>query len=128
MIIQFSVFIDPRSTRRIDTFLASLFPLFSRSQVQKIIELNRVMINGKVINKNTKIYLKDEVYADFTPEKNTKFEAEDIPIDIVYENTDFAIINKDPFMSVHPSSYIESKSGTLVNALLHHFGSLSIIG
>ena len=47
MIIQFSVFIDPRSTRRIDTFLASLFPLFSRSQVQKIIELNRVMIKAK---------------------------------------------------------------------------------
>lgn len=104
MILHFSIFIDNRATRRIDSFLAGLFPDLSRSQVQKVIDSGRVKINGKVITKNAKIYLHDEIEADFTPEKNTKFEAEDIPIDIVYENSDFAIINKDPFMSVHPAS------------------------
>lgn len=121
MIIHFSIYIDPRSARRIDTFLAGLFPDFSRSQVQKVIDSGRVTINGVEIRKNAKIYLRDEIRADFTPEKNMKFEAENIPIDIVYENTDFAVINKDPFMSVHPASAIETKSGTLVNALMYHF-------
>ena len=53
-------------------------------------------------------------------------EAEDLPIDIVYENDDFAIINKDPGMNTHPTPGEEGRKGTLVNALLHHFKSLGI--
>lgn len=53
-------------------------------------------------------------------------EAEDLPIDIVYENDDFAIINKDPGMNTHPTPGEDGRKGTLVNALLHHFKSLGI--
>lgn len=67
------------------------------------------------------------VSIEFVPEKST-IEAEDLPIDIIYENEYFAIINKDPFMNVHPVSGEHGRTGTLVNALLHHLGNLSVIG
>jgi 23S rRNA pseudouridine1911/1915/1917 synthase len=53
-------------------------------------------------------------------------EAEDIPIDIIFENDDFAIINKDAGMNTHPTPGEEGRKGSLVNALLHHFKTLGI--
>ena len=52
--------------------------------------------------------------------------AEDIPLDIIFENDDFAIINKDPHINTHPTPGEDGRKGTLVNALLHHFQTLGI--
>ncbi len=122
----FSVFVDPRETRRIDTFLAGLFPHISRSYIQKMIEEQCITCNGQTFTKNKKIYRKDVIEIRWKVEK-MYIEAENIPLDIVFENDDFAVINKDPGINTHPTPGEHGKTGTLVNALLHHFGSLSVI-
>ncbi len=122
----FSLFLSDRETRRIDTFLASQYPERSRSNIQRLIERGFVSVNGQTIDKNKKVYARDTVSVEWKSEAG-KFEAEAIPLDVVYENADFAIINKDPFINVHPVPGEGGNSGTVVNALLHHFGPLSVI-
>ncbi|MDQ1343371.1 MAG: Pseudouridine synthase [Patescibacteria group bacterium] len=126
-ITEFSLHLSSRETRRIDTFLASQYPERSRSNIQRLIDKGFVKVNGQVIDKNKKVYAKDVIAIEWKSEPG-KFEAEDIPLDIVFENADFAIINKDPFQNTHPVMGEGGNSGTLVNALLHHFGELSVIG
>lgn len=122
----FSVFADPRETRRIDTYLAGIFPHISRSYIQKMIEERCILCNGTSFDKNKKIYRGDVIDIHWKVEK-MHIEAEDMPLEIVYENDDFAIVNKDAWVNTHPTPGEQGKTGTLVNALLHHFRSLSII-
>lgn len=126
-VTEFSLFLSSRETRRIDTFLASQYPERSRSNIQKLVDQGFVSVNGQKIDKNKKVYARDVVAVHWKSDPG-KFEAEDLPLDVVYENADFAIINKDPFVNVHPVPGEGGNSGTLVNALLHHFGELSVIG
>lgn len=58
--------------------------------------------------------------------KEMHLEGEDIPLDIIFENEDFAVINKDPGINTHPTPGEDGRKGTLVNALLHHFKTLGI--
>lgn len=90
----FSVFADPRETRRIDTYLAGIFPHISRSYIQKMIEERCILCNGTSFDKNKKIYRGDVIDIHWKVEK-MHIEAEDMPLEIVYENDDFAIVNKD---------------------------------
>jgi 23S rRNA pseudouridine1911/1915/1917 synthase len=100
-ITEFSVFIDKRETRRVDLFLSTLFPDKSRSYIQKLLQNEDVFVRGEAIKKNTKIYRGDEIKILWRVDSK-KFEAEDIPLDIVYDSAGFAVINKDPGMNVHP--------------------------
>ena len=125
-ITTFCVLADPRETRRIDTYLAGIFPHSSRSYMQKLIEEECISVNGQTFTKNKKIYRWDLIEIRWKVEK-MHIEAEDMPLEIVFENDDFAIINKDPWVNTHPTPWEDGKSGTLVNALLHHFKDLSII-
>lgn len=126
-VTQFSLFLSSRETRRIDTFLASQYSERSRSNIQKLIDQGSVSVNGQTVDKNKKVYARDVVSVHWKSEPG-KFGAEEIPLDVVYENADFAIINKDPFQNTHPVPGEGGNSGTLVNALLHHFKELSVIG
>jgi len=112
---------------RVDMYLSTLFTDFSRSYIQKIIDNGEVKVNGKIINKNLKIQKKDEIELIIHIEK-LELKAENIPIDIVYEDENIAIINKDAGINTHPTPGIDGKTGTLVNALLHHIKDLSSIG
>lgn len=98
----FCVLADPRETRRVDTFLTQLFPEKSRSYLQKMIEEGKISCNGEHFTKNKKIYRGDEIKIEWKVEQ-MELVAEDLPIDIVFENDDFAIINKDPGMNTHPT-------------------------
>lgn len=113
--------------QRLDAFLAEKLPQTSRSTAQKLIEEGYVLKNGIALRKNHKVQ-QGEVFEISLPEvKETELEAEDIPLDIVYEDSDVIVINKPKGMVVHPAAGHEA--GTLVNALLHHCGdSLSGIG
>lgn len=93
-ISHFSVFCDERETRRVDTYLSALFPEKSRSYLQKMIEEGKIFCNGANFTKNKKIYRADEIRIEWKVE-NMSLEAEDMPLDIVFENDDFAIINKE---------------------------------
>jgi 23S rRNA pseudouridine1911/1915/1917 synthase len=112
---------------RVDVFLAEKLPGLSRSGAQKLLERGLVEKNGGPVRKNHKVST-GEVFDVTLPEPvQTETQAQDIPLDIVYEDTDVIVVNKPRGMVVHPSP--GHADGTLVNALLAHCGSsLSGIG
>lgn len=126
MKLNFCVYIFDKEIRRVDMYLSALFKEQSRSYVQKLIEKWNVIVNGKIVSKHEKLKKWDEIEMIFDTEK-MEIEAENIALDIIYENEDFAIINKDAGINTHPVPWEWWKSGTLVNALLHHFDWLSVI-
>lgn len=103
---------------RIDQFLKERLEL-SRSKVQKLIEEGKILVNEKEVSSNYKTKLGDKIEVLELEKKETSLEKEDIPLDIIFEDGDFLIINKKSGMVVHPAPGHER--GTLVNALLYHF-------
>lgn len=121
--------VDEKNTGiRVDKFLAEEVTDFSRSQAQYLIEGGNIFINDKPItDKNFKTRYGD-IYKVIlpAPEEATPL-AENIKIDVLYEDEDIIVVNKPAGMTVHPAAGVHS--GTLVNALLYHCkGSLSGIG
>lgn len=105
--------------QRIDKVLAQIFEV-SRNKIAGA----SILCNGKPIKLSYKVIENDEIEVDFNKiDEEISLEAENIDIDIVYEDEYLAIINKPYNLVVHPSE--TTKSGTLVNALLYHFTSLS---
>lgn len=109
---------------RLDKALADLTDL-SRSQANDEIKKGTVLVNGEPVKAKYTVKLGDIISYQLPEEEILDYEAEDIPIDIVYEDEDLAIINKAQGMVVHPSA--GHSSGTLVNALLYHIKDLSTI-
>ena len=115
------------SGERIDALLARAFPALSRSLIQRCMEAGAVTINGKAAKKNARGTKGDEIVFAFPETEALPVEAQDIPIDVVYEDEDLVVINKARGMVVHPAP--GHPDGTLVNAVLWHCGdSLSGIG
>ena len=112
--------------KRLDVFLQGNIEDISRATVQKLIEEGNVKINGKEVKKaGLKLKGNEEIFVEIPEEETPVLEAENIPINIVYEDEYIAVINKPNNMTVHPAQ--NNYSGTLVNALLYHFDSLSNI-
>lgn len=105
---------------RLDKYLARIFPESSRSALQKAIEDGYAAVNGKAVSKNYKLRAEDKL--TFTPPevKPLAVAAQNIPLDIVYEDADLLVVNKPKGMVVHPAP--GNFDGTLVNALLYHCG------
>lgn len=102
---------------RVDVYLAEVAAK-SRSYVQKLIDEGLVLINGKQAKSNYKLLAGDIVEYTIPQVREPDIAAEDIPLDIVYEDSDIIIINKPKGMVVHPAA--GNYSGTLVNALMQH--------
>ena len=96
----FSVY-SPTS-QRVDIYLSTLFSQFSRSYVQKLIDRKQVTINQKSISKNIKIHHKDKVTLELLIESSDIL-AEDIDIDVIYEDAEILIINKNAGINTHPT-------------------------
>jgi 23S rRNA pseudouridine1911/1915/1917 synthase len=105
---------------RIDKFLVDALDDFTRSAVQKIIDDYGVSVNNKIVNKNYKCKLDDEVKIIIPDAKPMETVAQNISLDIVYEDDDLLVVNKPKGMVVHPAN--GNPDGTLVNALLYHCG------
>jgi 23S rRNA pseudouridine1911/1915/1917 synthase len=86
---------------RVDMYISALFDDFSRSYVQRLIDDGYVQVNGKVVKKNLKIQNKDELCITLHTQ-SLDIEAQDIPIDVVYEDKEIIILNKDAGINVHP--------------------------
>jgi 23S rRNA pseudouridine1911/1915/1917 synthase len=111
--------------KRIDAYLASRFPDYSRSVIQKVIDAGAVLVNAQPIKASYKVRL-DDLIRVWLPELADEIPTpENIPISIVYEDPAFVIVNKGPGMVTHPAK--GHWSGTLVNALQYHFDTLSTI-
>lgn len=107
---------------RIDSFLSEILPEVSRSKIQKGIKEGNVLVNEKEVKPSYSLKEGDFVtVADFVFEtKSLKPEAENIPLEIVWEDENMAVVNKPSNMLTHPT--VQEMSGTLVNALLYKYG------
>jgi len=108
---------------RLDVFIASKFDDKTRSYFQGIIEGETVTVNGKCRKSNYKLKLAESVALDIPEAVELNIKAEEIPLDVLYEDGDVIVINKPQDMVVHPAP--GNYSGTLVNALLNHCKDLS---
>jgi 23S rRNA pseudouridine1911/1915/1917 synthase len=104
---------------RIDAALAELFPDYSRSRLKIWLDEGLVLLDGAVVAAKTKVFGGEAIDANLPdPKQETTAEAEDIPLDVIYEDEHLIIINKAPGLVVHPGA--GNRDGTLLNALLHH--------
>lgn len=106
------------SDLRLDKYLVSQLEDFTRSAVSKLIEGGQVKVNEKTASKNYKCKAGDRVEIEIPDPVELDVTAENIPLDIVYEDSDLLVVNKPKGMVVHPAA--GNYSGTLVNALLYH--------
>lgn len=111
--------------KRLDIFLLEKFPDRTRSFLKNLIEKEKVLVNDKLVKSGYKLKQNDNVSVVLPEPELVDIVAENIPIDIVYEDEHLAVINKPQNMVVHPAGSL--KSGTLVNALMYHMKSLSSI-
>ena len=111
--------------KRLDQFLANEYPDLSRSFLQTHIKEGYVLVNQHNEKNAYKVCFNDEIVIYFKKEEALDVKAENIPIDIIYEDDDVAVINKAANMVVHPSA--GHPNHTLVNALLYHLKNLSTI-
>ncbi|MDD3369806.1 MAG: RluA family pseudouridine synthase [Lachnospiraceae bacterium] len=109
---------------RIDKCVSQLIDSLSRSFIQKLLKSNEVFVNEKPVKSNYRVKYDDEVTFTLPDAVEPEIEAEDIPLDIVYEDADILIINKPKGMVVHPAA--GHYNGTVVNAVMFHCkGNLS---
>ena len=104
---------------RLDVFVAEIGET-TRSRAAKLIEDGCVLVNSKVAAKNLKLKTGDKVVLNLPDPVSYNVTAEEIPLDIVYEDNDLLVVNKPKGMVVHPAN--GNLDGTLVNALMHHCG------
>ena len=116
--------------KRLDVFLVNREPKLSRSAIQRFIEQARVKINGQAVKPSYKIRPGDHIAFDVPKAEPLQLQGESIPLEILHEDDALLVLNKPPGLVVHPAP--GHWSGTLVNALLHHFqtsgGTVSTIG
>jgi len=103
---------------RLDVYLSKVLKDFSRSRIQKLIKEGAVKINAKETKSSYSLKDLDEIEILIPEASELKLEAENIPLDIKYEDNDMLVINKPSGMLTHPTSV--EKTGTLVNALLYY--------
>lgn len=106
---------------RIDKCLAELIDSLSRSFIQKLIKENAVSVNGVAVKGSYRVKADDEVSFCLPEAVEPEIEAENIPLDILFEDKDVIVVNKPKGMVVHPAA--GHYTGTLVNALLYHCGN-----
>ena len=112
---------------RLDAYIAKVDVELSRSMIQKLLNEEKITVNGKIQKASYKIQNGDEIEIQIDPPKEVKLEAEEISIEIIYEDNDILVVNKPKGLVVHPAN--GNWNGTLVNAIMAHCkDSLSGIG
>ncbi len=106
--------------KRLDVFLAEAFSELTRSRIQKLILEECVRVNGDCTRSNYKLRLDDLIEIEIPEARETQIVAEDIPLEVVFEDDCMLVVNKPQGMVVHPAA--GNYSGTLVNALMAHCG------
>jgi len=115
--------------QRLDRFLASQLPALSRSKIQSLMEEGRVRVDGVALRASHRVEQGESVTIEIPPPPPAGVAPESIPLNILYEDDDLAVVNKPAGMIVHPGAGADS--GTMVGALLHRFGGgrgLSAVG
>jgi len=108
---------------RLDAYLAARFPEHSRTFIKALISEGAITVNGQTVKPAYKPSSGDRVAALVPTRRHQEVPPQDIPVDVIYEDRWIVVVNKPPDLVVHPSR--GHQTGTLVNALVHHFGQLS---
>jgi len=111
--------------KRLDLYLQSRFSRFSRTHIQTLIKQQGVTVNENSAKASTKLSAGDKIILNIPEPKSTEIVGEDIPLNIVYEDDDMMVLNKQANIIVHPAR--GNKSGTLVNGLVYYASQLSSI-
>ena len=112
--------------RRLDSYLAAQFPELSRTRIQQLIDAGRVRVGKLPPRRSQAVAAGDEIQIDVQPREPLAAQAEEIPLELLYEDDDFVVVNKPAGMVVHAGAGITR--GTMVNALLHRLGTLATAG
>ncbi len=112
--------------RRLDLFLAQRVPELSRTRIQELIRDGHVRVNGRVAKVSHRVAAGEAIEIEVLPRPALEALPEDLPLDLLYLDDDFVIVNKPAGMVVHAGA--GHSRGTLVNALLHRLGNLSAAG
>ena len=110
--------VESQEGERIDRYLADVMPQSSRSYIQKLIKTQNILVNQEPVKASYRLLIGDCLEITIPDAKEPSIAAENIPLDILYEDSDIIIINKPKQMVVHPAP--GHYSGTLVNALMYH--------
>ena len=117
--------------KRLDRYLVDRIPFLSRTSLQRLIREQAVTVNGMAPKPSTRLHAGDEVVAILPPPPSNEIPAEDIPLNVLFEDDHLVIVNKVDDIIVHPAR--GNRSGTMINALAWHFqnatsGALSSVG
>ena len=107
---------------RLDQVLFHVIPEISRTFFQKLIDDGKVFVSGRIQKKGYKVVLGEEISFEIPKPEPLHLTPESIPLSILYEDDLFIVVNKQPGLVVHPGA--GNRTGTFVNALLHHLGSI----
>ena len=110
------IIVKENSGNRIDAFISSIDEAYSRTAVQRLIDEENIIVNGKKTKASYKVQVGDIIEIEALPPKEINLEAEEIPLDIIYEDKDIIVVNKPKGMVVHPAN--GNPNGTLVNAVM----------
>jgi 23S rRNA pseudouridine1911/1915/1917 synthase len=111
---------------RLDAYLATQIEGWSRARLQRLIDDQDVLVNGKTVKSSYKLRPGDEIEVELAPGPSANFAPENIPLDVVYEDEQIVVINKPAGLVVHPAAGVNA--GTLANALAYRFQHLSASG
>ena len=118
---------EVNESSRLDKFLVTCLPEFSRTRLQALIENGSILVNGSIVHKSgLTISQGDQIQVHIPPPQPTQLVPEAIPLDIIFENEDLMVVNKPAGMVVHPAA--GHSSGTLVHAALAHAPEMVGIG
>ncbi len=117
--------------KRLDRYLVDRIPFLSRTSLQRLIREQAVTVNGLVPKPSTRLHAGDEIVAILPPPPSNEIPAEQIPLDVLFEDAELVVVNKADDIIVHPAR--GNKTGTMINALAWHFrnatsGALSSVG
>ena len=119
--------VTENETKRLDIYISEAYKMLSRTAIKRLLEEEKIHVNGKVEKSSYKVKNGDNIEIEIPDAKETKLEAQNIPVPVIYEDKDIIVVNKHKGMVVHPAN--GNPDGTLVNAILAMCkGSLSGIG
>lgn len=113
------------SDTRLDQVLVELMPEYSRSRIQQWNKQGAIRVNGSILKAKEKLRVNDLIEVRAELESQGSWQAQDIPLNIVYEDQELIVLNKPAGLVVHPAA--GNQDGTLVNALLHHFPAIETV-
>ena len=119
--------VTENENKRLDIYISEAYKVLSRTAIKRLLEEEKIHVNGKVEKTSYKVKNGDNIEIEIPDAKETKLEAQNIPVPVIYEDKDIIVVNKPKGMVVHPAN--GNPDGTLVNAILAMCkGSLSGIG